>query len=98
MHRPLWVSTALLALVAGLHIVPHALATSGSGSHDSVLPRVVATVIALDPRGLATVQTLEGATYEVFKGTRWHIGDTVECEHVARTRVPWGTLDCRKTS
>jgi hypothetical protein len=97
MRRPLFVCTALLALVVGLSRVPHALATSGSGSNASVSPRVGATVIALTPRGLATIRTPEGTTYEVIKGTTWRVGDTVTCEHVARTRVPWETLDCRKT-
>jgi hypothetical protein len=54
--------------------------------------------MALEPRGLATIRTVDGATYEVLKGTTWRVGDTVECEHVARTRIPWATLDCRKTS
>ena len=57
-----------------------------------------ARVITLEPRGLATIRTLEGATYEVVKCTTWRVGDTVACEHTARTRVPWETLDCRKTS
>lgn len=35
---------------------------------------------------------------EVIKGTTWRVDDTVECEHVARTRVPWETLNCRKAS
>jgi hypothetical protein len=63
-----------------------------------VLPRVVATVMSLDPRGLATIQTIDGARYEVVTGTGWRIGDTVECEHNERTRVPWETLGCRKAS
>ena len=96
--RRAWLGmTALLVFVVGLSRVPHALATAGSGSNASVSPRVGATVIALTPRGLATIRTTEGATYEVVKGTTWRVGDTVACEHVARTRVPWETLDCRKT-
>ena len=62
----------------------------------SVRPRVVATVTALEPRGLARIQTVEGATYEVFAGPNWRVGDPVTCEHNERTRVPWQTLDCRK--
>ena len=92
------VSTALLVLVLGLSLVPRAMARTGGSGSSSPWPRVVATVIALDPRGLATIRTVDGATYEVLKGTTWRVGDTVECEHVARTRVPWEALDCHKTS
>jgi len=63
-----------------------------------VFPRVVATVLAVEPRGLALIQTREGATYEVLKGTAWRIGDTVECEYGVRWRARWHALDCRKTS
>jgi hypothetical protein len=92
------VGTFLLALVVGLSHVPRARAEGNPGGVYSVYPRVVAMVIALKPRGLAVIRTQEGATYEVLKGTSWRVGDTVECEHVARTRVPWETLDCRKIS
>ncbi len=61
-------------------------------------PRVVATVMAMDPRGLATIRTVDGARYEVVTGTGWRVGDPVECEHNERVRVPWEALDCRKTS
>jgi len=98
MHRPWLVSTALLALIVGLSFVPHVLASASSGSNYSVLPRVVATVIALEPRGLATIRTMDGATYEVLTGTSWRVGDTVECEHAARWHAPWQALDCRKIS
>jgi hypothetical protein len=74
------------------------MAGKNAGGIYSVFPRVVATVVTLEPRGLAIIRTREGATYEVLKGTTWRVGDTVECEHVARTRVPWETLDCRKIS
>jgi hypothetical protein len=98
MHRPLAVSTVLLALVVGLSHVPRATAGRDAGGIYSVYPRVVAMVIAVEPRGLAAIRTREGTTYEVLKSTTWRVGDMVECEHVARTRVPWETLDCRKTS
>ena len=64
----------------------------------SVRPRLIATVTVLESRGLAIIQTIDGATYEVFAGTNWRIGDTVTCEHNERTRVPWQTLECRKDS
>ncbi len=98
MRCPSFGSTALLALVVGLSLMPHALANSGSGGNYAVLPRVVATVIALAPRGLATLRTIEGATYEVVKGTTWRIGDTVAGEYTTRGRASWHARDCRKTS
>jgi hypothetical protein len=98
MRRPLFVSTALLALVVGLSLVPSTLANSGSGGNYSVFPRVVATVIALAPQGLATIRTMDGATYEVVKCTTWRVGDMVTCEYTARWRTSWQALDCRKTS
>ena len=98
MRRPWLVSTTLLALVVSLSCVPRALATSASGGDYATQPRVVATVVALEPRGMAAIRTREGATYEVIKGTTWRVGDMVECEHVTRTRVPWEALDCHKTS
>jgi hypothetical protein len=58
----------------------------------------VATVTTLKPRGLALIRTVDGATYEVLQGTTWRVGDTVECEHNERARVPWLALDCRKAS
>jgi hypothetical protein len=96
MRRPLSVFTLLLALVVGLSHVPRATAGRNAGGNYSVYPRVVATVIALEPQGLAAIRTSEGATYEVLKGYTWRVGDTVECEYVARGRGQ--ALDCRKTS
>jgi len=97
--RPRWiVSTLLLALVMGVSHVPRATAGKDAADSVSVYPRVVATVTTLEPRGLALIRTPDGATYEVLTGATWRVGATVECEHVARTRVPWETLNCRKTS
>ncbi len=98
MRRPLSVFTILLALVVGLSHVPLATAGRNAGGNYSVYPRVVATVIAVEPRGLAAIRTREGATYEVLKGTTWRVGDTVECEYAARWRMRWPALACRKTS
>jgi len=98
MRHPFAVGTLLLALVVGLSPVPLATAGRTAGGTYSVFPRVVATVMALEPRGLAAIRTREGATYEVLKGTTWRIGDTVECEYAARWRARWQALDCRKTS
>ena len=61
-------------------------------------PRVDATVIALEPQGLATIRTTKGTTYEVVQRPPWQVGDRVTCEHVAYARVPWERLDCRKVS
>ena len=97
MRRP-YVSLGLLALVVGLSLGSLALAPSPSGGGHSTLPWVAATVIALEPRGMATTRTVDGMTSTVIKETTWRLGDTVACEHVVRTRVPCETLDCRKTS
>jgi len=92
------VSLTLVGLVAGLSLVPHALARMDSGGTYSVYPRVDATVMALEPQGLATIRTTNGTTYEVVQRPRWRVGDRVACEHVAYARVPWDKLDCRKVS
>jgi hypothetical protein len=65
---------------------------------DSVYPRVVAKVTVLAPRGLATIQTADGATYEVVAGTEWRVGDTVSCERSDREggKPLWKAFDCRK--
>ena len=94
MHRS-WVPTALLTFV--LSLSRGSLALASRDHPESVLPRVVATVLALDPRGLATIQTVDGARYEVLTGTGWRVGDTVTCEHIARTHVKWEALNCRKS-
>ena len=101
MHRS-WVPIILLPLLLGVGLasqswVPSAVASHKMPSH-SAKPRVVATVTALERRGFATIQTVDGARYEVLTGTGWWVGDTVECEHNERTRVTWEILDCRKVS
>ena len=96
--RRLYVFTTLLALVAGLRLVPHALARVDSGGTYSVYPRVDAMVIALEAQGLAIIRTTNGTTYEVVQRPRWRVGDQVACEHTAYTRVPWERLTCRKVS
>jgi len=60
---------------------------------------VVATVTALDPRGLATIRTTDGALYQVITGTGWRVGTTVECERYdTRTLFESVAFDCRKVS
>ncbi len=88
----------LLALTVGVSLCSLAMAHSSSGGDYSVLPRVVAAVIAVEPRGMATIRTSDGTTYNVIKGTMWRVGDTVECEHIPRVRTSWQALDCRKIS
>jgi hypothetical protein len=94
MCRPWSVCPLWLALVVGLSHVPCATAGRNAGGNYSVFPRVIATVLTVEPRGLAVIQTREGATYEVRKGTTWQVGDPVECEYATR----WRVLNCRKTS
>ena len=96
--RSFFVSLALVGLVVGVSLVPHARARTSSGGLYSVYPRVDATVIALEAQGLARIQTTNGATYEVVQHPRWRVGDQVECEHTAYARVPWERLSCRKVS
>jgi hypothetical protein len=92
------VAFVFLTIFVGLGHVPRATATVDTGSNYSLWPRVVATVITLEPRGMATVRTVDGTTYEVVKGTTWQVGDTVTCEYTTRGRASWQALDCRKTS
>ena len=78
---------------------PGALAVANeSAGRYSVYPRVVATVLTLVPRGMATIQTSDGVRYEVIRGTGWQVGDTVTCEHRTTERPAWQALKCRKTS
>jgi hypothetical protein len=96
MSRPS-MSTALLALVLGFSLV--SLAMARRDGNDSTLPRLVATVTTLDPRGMATIRTVDGALYQVITGTGWRVGDTVECEQYdVRTPGTQLQLDCRKVS
>ena len=96
--RSFSVSLALVGLVVGVSLVPHALARTNSGGIYSVYPRVDATVITLEAQGLALIRTTNGTTYEVVQHPMWRVGDQVECEHTAYTRVPWERLTCRKVS
>ena len=94
------VYTTLLVLGVGLSLVPRALARISSGGLYSVYPRVRATVLALEPQGLATIRTTNGTTYEVVQHPSWQVGDQVECKRVAsaHVQVPWERLDCQKVS
>ena len=77
---------------------PGALAVANeSAGRYSVYPRVVATVLTLASRGMATIQTSDGVRYEVIRGTGWQVGDTVTCEHRATERPAWQALECRKS-
>jgi hypothetical protein len=88
-------STALLTLFLGLSLVSLALARSHRDT--PALPRLVATVISLDSRGLATIRTEDGATYQLVKGLWWGVGDKVECQqnNVKQGLLAQGELDCR---
>ena len=95
-HRA--VTFVLLTCLAGLSSGPLAMATESATGKYSVYPRIVATVVTLAPRGMATVQTSEGFRYEVIRGTGWQVGDMVTCEHSATERPAWQAFECRKTS
>ena len=97
MHRFV-VCTTLLACGLGLSLVPRTWARIDASGNYSVYPRIDATVLVLEPQGLAMIRTTTGATYEVVQRPSWQVGDRVTCEHVAYARVPWERLDCRKMS
>ena len=88
----------LLICLEGLSPGPRAVANDSAVGRYSVYPRVVATVRTLAPHGMATLQTSDGARYEVVRGTGWQVGDTVTCEPRATGRPAWQALECRKTS
>jgi hypothetical protein len=88
----------LLVCLAGLSPEPLAVANESGVGRYSVYPRVVATVLTLGPRGLATIQTSDGARYEVVRGTGWQVGEMVTCEHATTGGPAWRALECRKTS
>jgi len=95
--KHLYGHSMLLAFCMGLSLVSLALA---SRTHEeSALPRVVATVTFLDPRGLATLRTGDGTIYQVVQGTGWRVGTTVEWERYdTRTLFDQVELDCGKVS
>ena len=79
---------------------PRARADMPAGGTYAVSPRVSATVLALEPQGLATIRTTTGATSEVVQHPSWQVGDQVACKRVAsaHVQVPWERLDCQKVS
>ena len=92
-----FVSIVSLTILLGVGLVSRTMASKTD--NPNVLPRIVATVTTLKPRGMATVTTVDGATYEVISETTWRMGDTVECEQTDMQGVPkWEALTCRKTS
>jgi len=91
------VSVVLVMLCVGLRSVPHAVASREAP--ESVQPRMIATILALTPQGMATIRDADGTLHAVVKGTTWHVGDTVVCEHRDSMGLPpWQMLDCRKIS
>ena len=62
-------SLGFLACVVGLSLGSLAMAHEGGGSGGyAVWPWVVATGVAVEPRGLAIIRTRDGTTYEVAPG------------------------------
>lgn len=87
--------------LASLSLAALAGAQDSAVGRYSVYPPVVATVLRLEPRGLAIIQSNDGTQYEVIRRTGWRVGDTVLCEHAASERPTapaWQRLDCRKES
>jgi hypothetical protein len=84
-----------LILLSGGGAVVRPAKAEGS-RNQLVLPRLTATVVALDPHGLATVQTEDGAIRQVVRASRWQVGDQVTCEqYTGESPASWWTLDCR---
>lgn len=75
-------STALLtgSLMCGLL----STATTPSTLHANAIG-VIATVAAIDARGIATLKTDEGETFTIAKASLWTVGTRVLCERVADT-------------
>jgi len=86
----------VLASGGGSFVTP---ARAEGDSNQLVLPRLMATIIALEPQGLATIQTRDGAVRQVVRGGGWQVGDQVACErYEGQSPAVWWTLDCRKAS
>jgi hypothetical protein len=95
------VTCVLVPFLASLSLASLAVAQDSAVGRYSVYPRVVATVLTLEPRGLAIIQSSDGTRYEVVRRTGWRVGDTVTCEYAASERPSapaWQRLDCRKES
>ncbi len=93
-----YVHIAILLLILVLGLSSPAAAIPLLRDDDSILPRVMATVVALDRRGLATIQANDGTTSQVVSGTKWRVGDPVTCERSDKPNVPlWKAFDCRKS-
>jgi hypothetical protein len=87
----------LVLASGGGSLVPAAWAEGES--HQLVLPRLMATVIAVEPHGLATIQTGAGAVRQVSRGGGWQVGDRIACEqYEGVSPAVWLTLDCQKAS
>ena len=87
----------LVIASGGGHFVSPALADGDS--NQLVLPRLMATIIALGPQGLATIQTRTGVVRQVVRGSGWQVGDLIACEqYEGQSLAVWWTLDCRKAS
>jgi hypothetical protein len=94
-----WVPIALLTLLLGRGLTSQRAVASNQTPSRSAKPRVVATVMSLGLRGLAAIQTVDGARYQVLQGTGWQVGDTVECaQYDVRTPETQVQLDCWKVS
>jgi hypothetical protein len=79
---------------------PGSLAAALAAALDrySASPRIEATVLTLEPRRLATIQTSDGVRYEVLRGTGWQVGDPIVCEHNVTGGPAWRALECQKSS
>src|SRR6266436_6352374 len=81
-----FVSTVSLTILLGVGLVSRTMAAGNDSKKvpRDALPRIVATVTTLEPRGMATITTVDGATYQVITGTSWRVGDTIEDEQTDR--------------
>jgi len=101
MYRP-FRATAFLLILLGVGLASQAIAIGRDRTTEvprSAQPPIVVTVTTLEPQGMATIQTVDGAISGVLRVTTWRMGDAVACEQSDSASVSeWQALDGRKAS
>ena len=76
MYRP-FRAPAFLRILLGVGLASQAMAIGRDRTTEvprSTQPPVVVTVTTLEPQGMATIQTVDGAISSVLRGTTWRVG------------------------